>query len=480
MKQTNSNVLSLNFTQGLQFFSEPTLQDLLQARAAKIERQGAILEAAKADNNRDLTNEEDQEFDALETDIVDLDNKIASKEKQTQRENTVAARSASIQNQTVTPYRPSAVLGGNPTQPEPKNDNGFASLGEFINAVRFGDTKGRLAEVPVGQGEGGGYKVPDAFRAQILPSQVLNQWSMGTGGEGGYAVPVEFRPDVLMISPEAAIVRSRATVIPAGEEAPDTKITMPALDQGTKGVFGGVEVSWIGEGEEKPDTGGSLKEVALQPHEVAATTVVTDKLLRNWSAADSFIRSLLTKAMMAAEDIAYLTGNGTNKPTGVVGAAGSLAVNRATANTVTYDDIVLLLAYLLPDSASSSIWVANQSIMPDLVKLRDPAGNYIFIQGNATKGIPATLLGIPIRFTGKTPAKGQKGDLVLVDLSYYLIKDGSGPYIAASEHVYFKQNKTVIKAFWNVDGKPWVIAPLTLEDGVTKVSPYVVLDIPKV
>ncbi|PSK04223.1 phage major capsid protein [Brevibacillus porteri] len=477
---TKSNVLSFAFPVNLQHFAEATLQDLLQARAAKIERQSAILEAAKADNNRDLTNEEDQEFDAIEVEIVDLDNKITSKEKQTQRENTVAARSASIQNQTVTPYRPSAVFGGNPTQPEPKNDNGFTSLGEFINAVRFGDTKGRLAEVPVGQGEGGGYKVPDAFRGQILPSQVLNQWSMGTGGEGGFAVPVEFRPDVLMISPEAAIVRSRATVIPAGEEAPDTKITMPALDQGTKGVFGGVEVSWIGEGQEKPDTDGALKEVALQPHEVAATTVVTDKLLRNWTAADSFISSLLTKAMMAAEDIAFLTGNGTNKPTGVVGAAGTLTVNRATANTVTYDDIVLLLAYLLPDSASSSIWVANQSIMPDLVKLRDPAGNYIFIQGNATKGIPATLLGIPIRFTGKTPAKGQKGDLVLVDLSYYLIKDGSGPYIAASEHVYFKQNKTVIKAFWNVDGKPWVIAPLTLEDKVTKVSPYVALDIPKV
>lgn len=478
MKKNKSNVLSFAFPVNLQYFSEQTLQDLLQARADKIERQSGIIATAKADNNRDLTNEEDQEFDALEADIVDLDNKIAAREKMEKRENTVAARSASLQNQNGTPYRPSALFGGNPTQPEPKNDNGFASLGEFINAVRFGDPKGRLAEVPVGQGDGGGYKVPDAFRAHILPSQLLNQWSMGVGSEGGFAVPTEFRPEVLMINPEAAIVRSRATVIPAGEEAPDTKITMPALDQGTNGVFGGVEVTWIGEGVEKPDTDGSLREVALQPHEVAATTTVTDKLLRNWSSADSFIRSLLTKAMMAAEEIAFLTGNGTNKPIGVVGAAGSLAVKRATANTVTYDDIVMMLAYLLPDSASNSIWVANQSIMPDLVKLKDPAGNYIFIQGNATKGIPATLMGIPIRFTGKTPAKGQKGDLVLVDLSYYLIKDGSGPYIAASEHVYFKQNKTVIKAFWNVDGKPWVIAPLTLENGTTKVSPYVVLDIP--
>ncbi|MGD9644055.1 MAG: phage major capsid protein, partial [Elusimicrobiales bacterium] len=78
-----------------------------------------------------------------------------------------------------------------------------------------------------------------------------------------------------------------------------------------------------------------------------------------------------------------------------------------------------------------------------------------------------------------TPALGSKGDLILVDFTYYLIKDGSGPFVAASEHVLFRQNKTVIKVFWNVDGKGWVNEPLTLEDGTTKVSPYVVLDVPQ-
>ena len=73
------------------------------------------------------------------------------------------------------------------------------------------------------------------------------------------------------------------------------------------------------------------------------------------------------------------------------------------------------------------------------------------------------------------PALGSEGDLCLCDFSYYLIKDGSGPYVAASEHVYFKNNKTVIKAFWNVDGQAWMKEPLTLEDGSTQVSPFVFL-----
>ena len=43
-----------------------------------------------------------------------------------------------------------------------------------------------------------------------------------------------------------------------------------------------------------------------------------------------------------------------------------------------------------------------------------------------------------------------------------------------SEHVKFTSNQTVIKAFRNVDGKPWVNAPYMLDSGV-QVSPYVLL-----
>lgn len=72
---------------------------------------------------------------------------------------------------------------------------------------------------------------------------------------------------------------------------------------------------------------------------------------------------------------------------------------------------------------------------------------------------------------------GQPGDVWLADLKHYLIKDGSGPFVAASEHVYFMQNKTVIKAFWNVDGAPWLTQPIQLENGY-QASPFVKLDVP--
>ncbi|TYO97041.1 phage major capsid protein [Desulfallas thermosapovorans] len=319
----------------------------------------------------------------------------------------------------------------------------FRNLGEFLETVRFspGD---------------------------------LRTMSAGVGSAGGFLVPQQFRDDILKISPEAAIVRPRATIIEPGS-APDASITIPALVQGNEGVFGGVTVQWIAEGDPIPETEPELGTVTLTPKEVAAHVVVTDKLLRNSEAASQLITELLRNAVAAAEDYAFLRGNGVGKPAGVLNCPGRIIVNRQQAGNIQYTDIVNMLSRILPDSWSSAVWIASITTLPQLVTLQDPAGRYIFIQGDASKGIPSTLAGIPIRFNGRVPTIANEGCLMLSDLRYYLIKDGSGPFVMASEHVRFIENKTVIRIFWNVDGAGWVTEPLLLEDGETTVSPFVCL-----
>ncbi len=439
------------------------IRELMQKKGSLCDQQQAIVDAAlKA--NRAMTDDEQKQFDQLQKDIDALSATIARAEQVAARQEDLGKPAGALQR----------IIPGDPA-PQVLDDSGFKSLGEFIDAVRFGDPKGRLQSLRPNPGQGNGIKIPEKFAQRLMPFR--NEWSTGAGS-GGAAIPRQFDPNVLRMPSDASIVRPRAQVIEAGDP-PDAKITIPAFKQGSAGALGGVAVQWIGEGVEKPETNGALEEISLQPQEVAAHTIVTDKLLRNWGAASSFIENLLRNAMLAAEDIAFLTGTGVGKPTGVVGAAGGMAVKRAVANKISYTDIVNMLAVLFAESQETAVWIANQSILPQLVTIQDGGGRYIFIAGDAAKGIPSTLAGIPIRFTGRTKALGNKGDLCLVDFGYYLIKDGSGPYVAASEHVLFRQNKTVIKAFWNVDGKPWVPEPLTLDDGVTKVSPYVVLDVPQ-
>ncbi len=353
------------------------------------------------------------------------------------------------------------------SEPEPQSvkpairqedDNGeFRSLGEFIYTVRFNPGDERLANRAL---------------------------EMKTPESGGYLVPDAYLSEIRMVEAGEAIVRPRATVIPAGD-LPDQGVNMPTLDQtggNAKDLYGGVDVSWITEGAQKVEKNTAFKEVSLDPKEVAGHIVVTDKLLRNAPAVDALVRKLFRGAIIAAEEAEFIAGtNPSTRPTGIISHASTIAVNRATANKITYADIVGMYGKKL--AGGNYVYVASVSAIPEIMKMKDfeaadsDAPSLVF-QPDARVGITGTLLGIPVLFSDFSPVLGTKGDLLLANFSYYLIKDGYGIAIDASPHVYFTNNKTVIKAFWNVDGKPWLTKPITLRDGSTKVSTFFALDVP--
>jgi HK97 family phage major capsid protein len=402
-------------------------------------RMSEIINAAKNDTNRSLNAEEEVEFDKLDTEFKETKDKIETELKKESRSQIVDEAKRYLDSPENKPNKP----------PVNQSSSGFRNFGEFLYFVRFNPYDPRLQE-----------------------KRALN---MSVGAEGGFLVPEQFSQELLKITPQEAIFRPRARVIPAGEPV-DSAITFPALDQsGAKGVYSGVTVRWLAEGGVKPATEPKFKEVKLDPKEVAAHIVVTDKLLRNAPASEAIITQLLRDAIIASEDHAFLSGDGVGKPAGIIGHASSIEIHRAVANQIAYADIVSI--YSRVKFGGRLVWIASPTLLPQLMNLVDTNGNLIW-QPNAREGAPGTLIGLPCILNERNPVLGSKGDLVLADPSYYMIKDGFGIAISASEHVYFTNNETVIKAFWNVDGQPWLTSPLTLEDGVTTVSPFVVLDVP--
>lgn len=430
-----------------------SLKDLRAKRAKLVAEMRDIITAAEAED-RDLTVEEQGKFDALKAESEGLDTRISRMEG-------LEAQETALDAVVPAASRQAGIL---PRAGGPEASREFENLGEFMHAVRFNPNDQRLSFVE-GVGASGG---ENDFSAEMR---------MDNDTQGGFMVPTQLRSTILSVQTQDALVRPRASVIPAGSP-PDASITMPALDQSGEDpghMFGGMVFDWIEEGGDKPETDAKLGSVTLTPHEIAGHVTVTDKLLRNWQASAAFIEGLMRGGASAAEDYAFLRGTGTGQPLGALNAPATKWVNRATANTVTYNDLLGMVAVLLM-RGGTPVWSMPQAALPSIAKLQDPEGHYIW-QANARDGFAGTLLGYPVRWNNRAPGLGSKGDILLADWTYYLIKDGSGPFVAASEHVKFLQNKTVIKLFWNVDGAPWLNAPIKEENGY-EVSPFVGLDVP--
>jgi len=436
-------------------------------KSADILKEMDAIVASAENENRAMTEAEQAEFDKLQAEYESALEAEAAADTRAQsetaqrRQQLAAAHDAANRNQRRAVNAPAIVRGVALRDPA-QGAREFESFGEFVFATRFAQNDSRLV-----------YQDFDPRAEQ----------RMDDGASGGFLVPEQFASSIYSVSPQQAIVRPRATVIPAGDP-PDAKITIPALDQrgavGANNMFGGVTIRKVaGEGGTKQETETKFREFSLEPQEYAATIVVTDKLLRNWRASSAFLTNALRTAAIAYEDVEFLRGNGIGGPLGAYESGAAYVVARENAGEFTFADYKEMTSRILPGGAP--VWVISLGMRGQVMSLRNlegsPAvgdGALLFVGGDITRGIPDTLGGYPIMWNQRSPAAGSEGDVALCDFGGYLIKDGSGPFVAASQHVHFVNNKTVIKMFANHDGKAWLTEPLQLEGGY-EVSHFVLL-----
>jgi len=323
----------------------------------------------------------------------------------------------------------------------------------------------------------GGFLQSVVNHDKTLAEYVEKTLSMDSDPAGGYLVPEKHIPGILKVASEDGIVRSKATVIPAGTP-PDAEVNIPVLNQAgaaSHDMFAGVWFQWTNEGGAKPDKEPAFDSIKLAPEEYSASTILTDKLIRNAKALEAFVKAIYSRAQVAYEDYYFLNGNGVNQPLGIINSPAYIQAARTGGGAIIIADLLLMLAQIIPGGKYE--WIISRSAYAQIINLADAAGNTVFIGGDITKGVKDRLFGYPIKWTFRVPALGAVGDITLADCSYYLIKDGFGPAFDTSKHVYFTSNKTILKMFGNVDGQPWVNGTITAEDGATEISPFVGLSV---
>lgn len=284
----------------------------------------------------------------------------------------------------------------------------------------------------------------------------------------------------------AAIVeQSRIAGLATRISMASRSVFIPALKQSETASdepnwFGGMAAFWTEEGGEKSSTQPEFREIELIARKLAAFTRSSDELLMDSAQSlEAFLTGPMGFPGIVSWKLehAYLRGTGAGQPLGVLNAPATVSVGRQNdVPPVQYIDLVNMLEHFLPSQKGE--WFIATSLISSLMTMVDLADHYLWptlFQGGASVGKPGNLLGMPVSFTEKLPFAGTAGDILLADWSYYLVGDRQAVTIQSTNVEKFIEDKTTWRVVYRGDGKPWLDAPVTLADGQTTISPFVIL-----
>lgn len=212
--------------------------------------------------------------------------------------------------------------------------------------------------------------------------------TVGTAATAGNLAPAEYVEELIKVVTEISPVRSVARV----RQTSNKEIEVPSKSA----TF---SAAWTAEGGTRSETTGYQTTLNTIPtHELYALVDISSQLLED-SVFDleAEMNTEFAEQFAKAEGESFITGNGTNKPTGLMNGTtvGHTATGAASA-AITTDNLMDLVHGLKSEYARSATFMLNRTTLGIIRKLKDTAGQYIFQTGfSGQSGLPNTILGHP-------------------------------------------------------------------------------------
>jgi HK97 family phage major capsid protein len=209
--------------------------------------------------------------------------------------------------------------------------------------------------------------------------------TVGTAATAGNLAPTEYVNELIKVITEISPVRSVARIRQTSNkdiEIPSKTATFAA--------------AWTAETGSRTETTGyttSLNTIAT--HELYALVDISSALLEDSVFnLEAEMNTEFAEQFAKAEGAAFISGNGTNKPTGITNGTTVAATTAAGAAAITADDLMNLVHDLKSEYARTASFMLNRQTLGEIRKLKDTAGQYIFQTGfSGQAGLPNTILG---------------------------------------------------------------------------------------
>lgn len=412
-----------------------------EARETSARMESRLLQAMEEDRN--LTADEQKEQDA---DQAKLDRQLAHIQKMEELSASTAAIGFDPAPAAVRPAAPKAPAA--PRSSAPSSD-GFGSLGEFAQAVRFGNPMA-----------GGDFRMDDRLSA---PANVHTEQG---DAAGSYLVPAEYREEIvdLVFGDTDAIMNLIAP-------SPSSKNKVQGLgDETTPWGTNGVQAYWRSEAEKMTASKLELNPRETALNEVYAFVNATEELLEDAPRLANYLQRKAPAAIRWKAVDAFMWGDGVGKPQGWMTSPALVSVAKEsgqTADTIVAANVAKAWARMI--DPSSAVWIANPDIMPQLMVMANSAGQSLW-QPNFTVAPGGQLLGRPVFFSEHADTLGDLGDVQFVNPNgYEAFRKQNGVSFAESIHLFFDYNVRAFRWIFRIGGQPVLSAPVTpARSGATK------------
>ncbi len=293
-------------------------------------------------------------------------------------------------------------------------------------------------------------RATDSYKKAMLSAlrsnfrNVSNVLQEGIDADGGYLVPTEYDSRLVDGLREENIIRKLGhRITTSGERKINIAATKPAA-------------AWIDEGEALVFSDATFSQINLDAHKLHVAVKVTEELLYdNAFELENYIIGEFYKALANAEEDAFLNGNGTGKPLGILAASGGaeIGVTTASATAITADEVINLVYSLKRPYRKNAVFILNDQTIAALRKLKDGNGAYMW-QPALVAGEPDKLLGYPVYTSAYMPTieAGAK-TIIFGDLSYYNIGDRGSRSFAELRELFAGNGMVGFVAKERVDGK---------------------------
>ncbi|WDU84214.1 phage major capsid protein [Caloramator sp. Dgby_cultured_2] len=298
-----------------------------------------------------------------------------------------------------------------------------------------------------GRNDGANAEYRDVFMKMLrqtihaLDPHELRALKVGDAGKGGYIVPTDFEKRLVQALAEENVMRRLATIIPTSS---DTKIPVES-DLGS--------ATWVAEEGAYQESDAEFNQAVISAYKLTTLIKVSEELLDD-SAFDleSYIINAFARRFGVAEEAAFVSGDGNNKPTGIINTA-QVGVTTAANNAITFDEIIDLYYSLKTPYRNRAAFIMNDTTAKVIRKLKDNDGQYLW-QPSVQQGQPDMLLGRPVYTTSAMPTIAANAKVITFgDFSYYWIADRQGRVIQRLNELYAANGQVGFRGYERVDGK---------------------------